>query len=94
VVAAGGLVGSTTVIGGVSGFLYAYGERPSALASFATYSGVGVSSFEVGAIGTASSISDVGAMSMTGAMLGAEGGIVLLPALGIGYGVGTLISPW
>jgi hypothetical protein len=38
--------------------------------------------------------SDVGGMAIVGSSLGAAGGIALLPALGIGWGVGTLLNPY
>jgi hypothetical protein len=33
-------------------------------------------------------------MAMVGSSLGAAGGVVLLPAFGIGWGIGTYLNPY
>jgi RHS repeat-associated protein len=86
--AAGALVATTTFIGGVAGSVYAYGELPAAIAAYSSVGG------EVALIGTAAAVSDVGALALVGASVGAAGGVVLAAPLGIGYGVGHKISPW
>jgi hypothetical protein len=86
--AAGTLVGTTTAAGAFLGATYAYLELPAAVADFMSWGG------EVALLGTAGAFSDIGAMGMTGAMLGAEGGILLLPVFGAGYALGSYISPW
>jgi hypothetical protein len=39
-------------------------------------------------------VSDVGGKAIVGSSLGAAGGVVLLPAMGIGWGIGTLLNPY
>jgi hypothetical protein len=86
--AAGAFVASTTVIGASAGSLYAYGELAAV-----TTTGVGVD-FGGTILLTMGAASDVGGMGIVGASLGAAGGIALLPSFGVGYGLGSLISPW
>jgi hypothetical protein len=76
------------------GSAYAISELPGALGAAATYAGAGASSTEVFIVGSAAAVSDVGAMGMVGGMVGAAGGMALLPALGAGYFLGSQISPW
>ncbi len=93
-IASGAVVGTSSALGVVAGSAYAMSELPSALAAAATYAGAGASSTEVFIIGAASAISDVGAMGMVGATLGAAAGVASLPVFGAGYFIGSQISPW
>jgi len=86
--AAGAFVASTTALGAGAGSLYAYGELATV-----TTTGVGVD-FGGTILLTVGAASDVGAMGIVGSGLGAAGGIVLLPAFGIGWGIGTLVNPY
>jgi hypothetical protein len=94
VTAAGAVVGTSSVLGGVAGSAYAISELPSALAAAATYTGAGASSTEVFVIGSAAAIADVGGMGIVGVSLGAAAGVASLPAFGAGYFIGSQIAPW
>jgi hypothetical protein len=86
--AAVALVASTSVMGAGAGAIYAYGELATV-----QLTGVGVDFMGSILLG-AGAISDVGDMAIGGAGLGAAGGIALLPTLGVGWGIGTLLNPY
>jgi hypothetical protein len=86
-VGAGALVGTTTFAGAATGSIWAAGEASGAIAAYASVGG------ETFIIGSAAAISDIGALGLTGAMLGAGAGVVLTVPLGAGYYIGTKISP-
>lgn len=86
--AAEGFVASATAIGAGTGALYAYGELATV-----TTTGVGVD-FGGSVLLGLGAVSDVGGMAFVGSSLGAGGGIALLPAFGIGWGIGTLLNPY
>jgi hypothetical protein len=88
VAVAGAFVGTTTFGTAVAFSTYAASEAPAAIATVMSIGG------ETALIGSAAAISDIGGMAFVGASVGAGGGVALLAPLGIGYGVGTVISPW
>jgi len=75
-------------MGAGAGAIYAYGE----LATL-ELTGVGVDGFGSILLG-AGAISDVGGIAIVGSAVGAAGGIALLPAFGVGWGIGTLLNPY
>jgi hypothetical protein len=88
VAVAGAFVATTSFGTAVAFSSYAAAHAPAAIATFMSIGG------EAAVIGSAAAISDIGGMFFVGALAGAGGGVVLLAPLGVGYGVGTLISPW
>lgn len=81
-------VAATSAGGAIFGGTYAASEAGEAIEISMAAGG------EIALIGTVQAVSDIGALSVVGATTGAAAGIVALPALGAGYAVGSLISPW
>jgi len=88
VTAAGALVGTTTVIGGGAGAIYAFGELTRV-----TTTGIGVDFGGTIILGVGA-LSDVGGMAAVGSTVGAAGGVVLLPAFGVGWFIGSHLNPY
>ena len=88
VTAAGALVGTSTVIGGGAGAIYAFGELATV-----TTTGIGVD-FGGTIILSVGALSDVGGMAAVGSTVGAAGGVLLLPAFGVGWFIGSRLNPY